>query len=241
MPQTHRRWVTTVLGLVTLLVASCAGVTTPPSETPPAALIFPEEHYQQAIQRGETVFRIEPERSVVTIAVYRSGALARLGHDHVIAGGIHGYLRLADTINDSEADLYVPFHSLVVDEPERRAQAGLPPLAADADIAGTHRNMEKTVDAAHYPFALMHIGGLEREASGWIVRTTLTLRDVTRALRVPIALNIEKNTLGATGQFSLKQTDFGLTPFSVLGGALQVQDQIDLRFTIHASRVPAAQ
>jgi len=33
---------------------------------------------------------------------------------------------------------------------------------------------------------------------------------------------------------SLNQTDFGITPLSVLGGAIQVQDKLDLRFHIVA-------
>jgi hypothetical protein len=36
------------------------------------------------------------------------------------------------------------------------------------------------------------------------------------------------------GTVNLKQTDFGLTPFSVMAGALAVQDEMELRFDLRA-------
>ena len=42
--------------------------------------------------------------------------------------------------------------------------------------------------------------------------------------------------LTATGEFSVKQSDLGLKPFSVLGGALQVQDQMKVKFSVVAAK-----
>jgi hypothetical protein len=33
---------------------------------------------------------------------------------------------------------------------------------------------------------------------------------------------------------TLRQTDFGIAPLSVLGGAIQVKDAVDLSFRLHA-------
>lgn len=38
---------------------------------------------------------------------------------------------------------------------------------------------------------------------------------------------------------ALEQSHFGIDPFSILGGALQVQDRVDVRFMIRARRVPS--
>jgi len=40
--------------------------------------------------------------------------------------------------------------------------------------------------------------------------------------------------MSITGMLGLNQSDFGIVPFSILGGAIQVQDRISLRFRIHA-------
>ena len=43
-----------------------------------------------------------------------------------------------------------------------------------------------------------------------------------------------------SGELALRQTDFGITPLSVAGGAIQVQDEVKLRFDIHARRMHGA-
>ena len=40
----------------------------------------------------------------------------------------------------------------------------------------------------------------------------------------------------ARGAFVARQSDFGITPFAVFGGALAVQDEMELRFAIDARR-----
>ena len=44
--------------------------------------------------------------------------------------------------------------------------------------------------------------------------------------------------MSVTGSLTLPQTSFGITPYSILAGALQVQDEVDIRFRIRARRMP---
>ena len=238
----HRQRIERVWILVAALTVACAPIAEPPPpEKQPVPAEFPEAFYQSAHARGEPVFRIEPEGSEAVIHVYRGGSLERLGHDHLVASrDVRGYVLLKYTPVEARADLYVPFDSLTVDEPDRRAQAGLPPLPPDLDNSGTRRNMlGQVLEAQRYPFALIHVGDLERDEQGLALQATLTLHGVTRAVRIPAEIDISEGELRVNGRFSLQQTDFGITPFSVLSGKLQVQDRIDLRFRIRARRVPA--
>ena len=57
---------------------------------------------------------------------------------------------------------------------------------------------------------------------------------VTRTLRVAAELERDGAVISASGAFAIKQSDFGITPMSVLGGAIVVQDQLELRFRIVA-------
>jgi len=41
-----------------------------------------------------------------------------------------------------------------------------------------------------------------------------------------------------SGRLSFDQTDFGITPYSLLGGAIAVRNAVDLRFRIRARRLP---
>jgi hypothetical protein len=55
-------------------------------------------------------------------------------------------------------------------------------------------------------------------------------------MTVPVAMNRDGNSLVVTGTADLLQTDFGMTPFSVMGGGLRVEDKVRVRFHIVAAK-----
>jgi len=220
--------------LAAVLLWACAP---PISELPPAALQppadFPEGAYRQAAAQGRSVFRVDPASSLVTIEVYRGGSLARLGHDHVVAShDTQGYV-LPDAGN---ADLYVELDRLVVDEPALRAEAHFDTQPSAEDIAGTRRNMlgSGVLDAARYPFALVRVTGVRGSGDDTMAHVSLTLHGTTREMQLPLRIETSAGEMNVSGRLTLLQTDFGITPLSVLGGAIQVKDAIDLEFRLHA-------
>ena len=46
--------------------------------------------------------------------------------------------------------------------------------------------------------------------------------------------------MSVIGRLSFDQTDFGITPYSLLGGAIAVKNGVDLRFRIQARRLSGA-
>jgi polyisoprenoid-binding protein YceI len=62
----------------------------------------------------------------------------------------------------------------------------------------------------------------------------LTLRDVTKRVSFPVAVTISKDQLRATGDTELKQTDFGITPYSGKLGLIKIGDVIKIKFEIVA-------
>jgi hypothetical protein len=187
--------------------------------------------YLAAAAQGTPVYRIDPTASLLTIFVHRGGAMARFGHDHVVASRtITGFT--APSAN--RADLRLRLDEMTVDEPALRRAAG---LATDPDadaIAGTRTNMlTRVLDAEHYPDVLLHA---ERE--GDQLRIAITLHGHTRSYRVPATVTDDGAAITTSGALSLKQTDFGITPMSVMGGAIAVEDQLDLKFQLTARRLP---
>jgi len=216
-----------------LLLVLLAGCSAPPVSTPPAPVPgFSAGWYLQAESAGKKILRIDARQSLIAVTVHRGGALARLGHDHVVASrGITGFV----APDDGRADFHFRLDEMSIDEPGLRREAGFdtqPP--ADA-IAGTRRNMlTKTLDAARYPFVLLHA---ERAAQGdSMLHLTITLQGVTRTVVVPTRIERMPEGLAASGTLSLLQSDFGITSMSVLGGAIQVLDRTDLRFSIVATQ-----
>lgn len=230
-----------ILALAATALMAVTGCVTRPEPPPAAAGMpagFPDALYRDAAARGEPVSVIDPDRSLVRILVYRDGALARLGHDHAVTSGpIHGYLWWRGNDGAGRADLSLILAELVVDAPAARAAAGLPAGPTTADIDGTRRNMLTSLEADRYPQVWLQVS-MPPASTGEvsIVRDAdvdLAWHGMTRRLSVPVRIAAAGDGWRVTGAFTLRQSDFGITPFSVLGGALAVRDELDLDFDLH--------
>jgi hypothetical protein len=193
-----------------------------------------------AIPAGAKVFDIDPQRSVVSIRVYRSGPMAKLGHNHVITSAEEsGFAWRGPTPAESGFELRIPVGTLVVDDPAARAAAGpdfegpVPDSARD----GTKKNLlrPEVLDAAQFPDVTVRASGLGGTWQDPVAQADVTLKVVTRRVEVPLDLTDSAGTLTARGTLRLRQTEFGMVPFSVAGGAIQVADEIVLAFEIVAT------
>jgi len=217
--------------LTAALLAGCAAYVSQPEPTLATPSGFPTADYEGAAARGAPVYRIDAATSTVVIEVRRAGSLARLGHDHVVAGyDIHGFMRA----DDARADLYIALDKLVVDEPRLREIAGFDTnLSADA-IEGTRRNMlGRVLDADRFPFAVVAVRGLDEHH---VASVALTVHGMTRTMPVALDVSFAGSEAIVAAAFTLKQTDFGIVPLSLFGGAIEVQDAVDIRFRLRAVR-----
>jgi hypothetical protein len=223
--------------MLALTLGACAPLErerAPAPAAPPAD--FPEGYYREALARGKPVFRVESPESLVVIEVRRSGSLARLGHDHVVASHeVGGYV----APDEGRADLYVQLERLEVDEAALRAEAGFDTQPAQSDIEGTRANMlGKVLEADKFPFALIRVSGVDAGRREVTLSVAITLHGIARTLQAPAQIDADADRIDVTGRLSFDQTDFGITPYSVLGGAVAVRNGVDLRFRIRASRLP---
>jgi hypothetical protein len=231
-PQRRQRFLFCIASAVALLLAACAvQVARPPVSNEQRPGGFPDNFYQQLAQRGDVVLQIEPARSLVVIEVRRAGSLANLGHDHVVAShDVRGYV----APNAARADLYIRLDQLVVDEPDMRAQVAFATQPSEAAIAGTRENMLGKFNADQHPYAVISVDGVVADAADPTLNASITLNGVTRAMRIPVKIEKAADQLTVTGRVSFAQTSFGIEPYSILGGALQVQDRVEVRFALHA-------
>jgi len=234
----HRAGLAAAL-LSTMLALTLAGCAPPVRERAPAAAPpadFPEAYYLEAATRGKPVFRVDSRESLVVIEVRRGGSLARLGHDHVVASHeVGGYV----APDEGRADLYVQLERLEVDEAALRAEAGFDTQPTESDIEGTRANMlVRVLEADRFPFALIRVSGVDASRREAAMSVAITLHGVTRALQAPATIDADANLVEVSGRLSFDQTDFGITPYSVLGGAIAVRNGVDLRFRIRARRLP---
>ena len=108
------------------------------------------------------------------------------------------------------------------------------------------------LDAEHHPEIVLRALRLEPPAGGttpaggaaaesasapsdgvraWVEST---VRGQVRSFAVPVRYRLADGELQAAGEFPLKQSELGLTPFSALLGALQVQDEMQVSFKVVA-------
>ena len=194
----------------------------------------PDAYYRQAVAEGRPVFRVDSERSLVVLEVRRGGSYSAFGHDHVVAShDVLGYI----APESGRADLAIELDRLVVDEPELRAEAKLDTKPSADDIAGTRRNMLRALEADQYPLALVEVRAIRSEGASVPLAVTIALHGVKRTLEVPAQIEAGADTYRVAGRLAVRQTDFGVKPLSILGGALQVQDEVSVRFSILARRI----
>lgn len=200
-------------------------------EAPLAALPPPAA---QAIR-----YIVRSEQSELRLLVSRGGRLASLGHNHLIrAGTIDGEIALAPEFARSTFALIIPVADLQVDPPEARREEGADyqALPSAEAIAGTRRNMlgPQVLDGERFGHIKIRSVRISGPAWGPDVSIRVSLRGVERELTVPVAIAQDEQRIVATATFELRQSDFGITAFSVLGGALRVEDVIRVRLRILA-------
>lgn len=180
-------------------------------------------------------YAIDPSRSEVAIHVGKAGALSFVaGHTHEITGRIERGTIDFDPGDPSRSHVHLAIlaTSLAV------SSANEPP----ADVAKVQETMDsdRVLDVNRYPevvFDSTSITVSARHSSDvdLIVAGQLSIHGVTHPTSVRVHATIEDQNVTASGQFSLNQTEYGITPIKV-AGVVAVKDRLDINFTVVARR-----
>src|SRR4029079_8418796 len=221
------------LVLLSLLLAACPRPVRPPA---PAPTVPPTP---SADTRGATVYQVEPGSSQLAILVYRGGKLSRLGHNHVMTSqDVTGRVWVHPEFPRSGFELAFPVAKLVIDDAEARRAAGgdFAPDIPQSDKHRPRKNMLKTekLDGAAYPEVKLRSAKVGGTLETPQVTAHIPIKDASHDVEVPVKVAVEGAKLRASGEFDVLQTDFGIKPFSVALGALEVQDRLHIKFTIIA-------
>ncbi len=171
-----------------------------------------------------------------------------LGHDHAIEGTLSaGQVRLGAA--EAAGRLVFDMRSFRADGPQARK---LLRLAGETD-AGTRKQVDDNMlgpavlDVDRHPTATFEIRSALPSAkpaaagkTAWELSGSFTLHGVTR----PLTVRAEAEAAGPVerlwGSFTIKQTDFGIKPFSKLGGVVGIADELtiygDIRVAAGAPR-----
>ena len=232
----ERRCAVAIVAIFLALLAGCVSpIVAPPAPGQREPAGFPGDAYRALLAQGKPVFGVDPARSMVVIEVRRGGSLARFGHDHVVAShDLAGFV----APDEGRADLWLPLDTLTVDEPALRAAAGFHTQPSAEDIAGTRSNMMgRVLEVDRYPHALIAIRELGSGIHSMRLRIAITLHGITRVVESSAEYQRSDDALSVSGAIQMDQSEFGIVPLSVLGGAIAVQDRIDMSYRIRADRM----
>ncbi|MGE0582193.1 MAG: YceI family protein [Steroidobacteraceae bacterium] len=226
--------------LAALCLAGCPAArrAAPPSApgTPPVGAAPPAA--------GATRYRVVSDESSVIVLAYRGGALASLGHNHVIASkALTGVIDLREPLTASGFELRLPVATFTVDDAPLRSGRGpeFAPAVPESAREGTRRNMlgEALLDAGRFPQIVAHAVALTGGPRRFEARVELEVRGERHVIEAPVQVDRHgADRLRVTARFPVTQGALGLAPYSVMLGALRVEDRLDVEVDLSARRVP---
>jgi len=160
--------------------------------------------------------------SKITINVEKSGLFSAFAHNHTIAAPLaSGHL----DVEKRTVELKFRSQEIKVLDPGIKE-------SERADIQQTMQS-DKVLDSARFPeisfvSTSVEVAGGSSATKRYLVRGSLTLHGVTQPIELPVAFS-EGHYIG---KVTLKQTDFGITPVKIAGGAVKVKDAIEVKFEI---------
>ncbi len=174
--------------------------------------------------------QIDLTRSRVYVYVDKSG----LGHEH----GVEGKIKSGAIQIGAKADagtIEFDMTSFVADTDRARKYVGLEGSTAASTRQQVNKNMlgPDVLDVRKYPTAVFTIeSALQKKTKQGKpvveLKGDFTLHGQTRALTL-IAQPVQKDgQWNLRGDFSIRQTDFGITPYSAALGTVGVADQLKI-------------
>jgi polyisoprenoid-binding protein YceI len=182
-------------------------------------------------------YKIDSNNSELRLLVYRAGPLANLGHNHVMVNReLTGIVQIGDRVSASSFSLRVPVDAFVVDDAQARLEEGgdFPGDIPQEAKAGTRRNMlsAAVLKAAEFPDITVKSMALAGTLNALSADMEISAAGHSSRISAPLSLQGDAQHVTALGSMELRQTALGLAPYSLMGGALQVQDAMQLKFKI---------
>jgi polyisoprenoid-binding protein YceI len=177
---------------------------------------------------GGRRFTVDADKSSLITRTGKSGLFSFAGHVHTIqATRFHGEVVAdKDDLAASSVSISIEASGLKV-LPEGESPHDLPQV--QAKMAGaSFLDVERFAEIS---FRSTKVSGKAAEGAAWdlAIEGDLGLHGVTRHITLPVRVEMNGDTLVASGKTVLKQTEFGLTPITV-AGVVKVKDEVSLEY-----------
>jgi polyisoprenoid-binding protein YceI len=124
------------------------------------------------------------------------------------------------------AELIVEVGSLQV----VRGEGGVTPLSGPEKIL-VRSNASRSLNAKRYPRITFEANAIDRTDEGYRLTGTLTIQATSREQVVDVRTDDHGTNWWLSSETAIRQSDFGIKPYSQLLGALKVADDVVVSFT----------
>jgi polyisoprenoid-binding protein YceI len=162
---------------------------------------------------------LDTERGRIVLTTLRDGLAAQAGHDLTLEPARwSGELVVSGELQPERLEVRIDMGSLVV----RDGTGGLKPLT-DRDKREIAVTARKVLGSERHPEATFVATDFQPAGDGGVISGTLTLAGRSRPLRLDVS-QTGGGDYRATA--SVRQSDFGIRPYSAFLGSLKVRDAV---------------
>src|SRR5262245_10158199 len=178
-------------------------------------------------------YTIVPSESSFWVFVGKAGLFSGLAHDHEIgvkqfsgkvilpqSGAAGGSLSL-----DIDARSLIVLDKKPSEEDKKKISSSM------------HTEVLESAKYEKISFKSVSVSDLKQtgeNAYSFTLNGDLSLHGVTKRIAVPVNLTVAPQQLRAAGKYTLRQTDYGIKPYSAAGGTVKVKNDIVVNFNILA-------
>ena len=184
----------------------------------------------QATETGLVRYRLVPEQSKFTVQAFAEGLFSAFGHDPVLAiKDFNGEVQFVPgSFESASLKITIKADGIVLSNEVKEKDR--------VEIEQTMR--EQVLEIAKYPeivFVSSNISVTRLAEGRYRARVIgdLTFHGATQKnLWITSEATVSGESLRAKGDFALKQTDFGIKPFSAAGGTIKLKNELKFSFEI---------
>jgi polyisoprenoid-binding protein YceI len=155
-----------------------------------------------------------------------AGPAAAMGHRLTLAMRQWRAMAHWDGGKPVSAELIVEVGSLEV----VRGEGGVTPLSGPEKIL-VRSNASRSLGAKRYPRITFEVNVIDKTDEGFRLTGTLTIQATSREQVVDVRTDDQGKNWWLSSETAVRQSDFGIKPYSQLLGALRVADDVVVSFT----------
>jgi len=171
--------------------------------------------------------RLGPEAGQLLLKTSRTGLGSKAGHDLTIELTRWTAVAVVDTASPASSSVIVDVDATSFEV--RQGTGGVKPLT-DGDRADIKKTItEKILHTARHPDIGFRSTRISGQPDAFTVEGDLTIVGVARPVMVQCAASADGRVRGTA---TVKQSEWGIKPYSAFLGALRLKDEVEVQFEV---------